>query len=74
MSFIGKVEVGKWYLMNISLAMGKVMFTLCTERGALLAHKSESFIMPNFRTGYFLDFFMGGNKPARKDTIAWIEN
>ena len=75
MNFISRVDVDKWYEMDIEILLcNKVAFTLSDETGRYIAKVvEENFVIPKFTSGYFLDFFMGGDKPARQDTIAWIE-
>lgn len=72
MNYIDSIITDKWYEMEIeTLLCNKVVFTLSDNK--VLSKRTEDFVMPKFIAGYFLDFYIGGNKPARKDTIAYIE-
>ena len=75
MNYIATIETGKWYVMEIKATelLNNVAFTLSDDFDLFLSQAYEKFIMPKFNAGYYLDLFMGGDKPARQDTTVWIE-
>jgi len=75
MNYMTTIETGKWYEVEIKVTepLNNVQYTLRNDSGLFLSQTSETFIMPSFRAGYFLDLFMGGNKPARQDTSIWTD-
>lgn len=75
MNYITTIETGKWYEIEIKVTelLSAVSFTVRDDSGLFLASSGQKFALPKFRWGYFLDLFMGGDKPARQDTVVWIE-
>jgi hypothetical protein len=76
MQYIFTAEVGKWYDGWIQVDAFYKTATFSIAGGVpnkRIAEKQIRFEVPFFKWGYFLDFFMGGNKPARQDTVAWVE-
>jgi hypothetical protein len=75
MNYMTTVDTGRWYEVEIKVTelLNNIQYTVRDDSGLFLAQTGEKFIMPKFRWGYFLDLFMGGNKPARQDTSLWIK-
>jgi hypothetical protein len=79
MNFLYSCEVGKWYIAHIEASpfYSTATFVIRDANNPnpkeFVHQKMIGFKMPWFKLGYFLDFFMGGDKPARQDTVAWIE-
>jgi len=75
MNYITTIETGVWYDIEIKVTepLNTVSYLVKTDSGLFLAQTGEKFVMPKFRWGYFADLFMGGTKPARQDTVVWIE-
>jgi hypothetical protein len=71
---ICQVDVGKWYEAKIEVYQeyNRAEFVIKDFVG-MIGKCIVGFKVPDFKWGYFLDFFMGGDKPARQDTVAWIE-
>jgi hypothetical protein len=76
MQYLCTVEVGQWYdtWFEVNAFYKTATFTIAGGvPNKRIAEMQIRFVVPKFNLGYFLDFFMGGDKPARQDTVAWIE-